>query len=76
MSMTPITNGWSYSPPRPSTTGGLEKRKHTVALKDYEASRGKVAAIQSRLNRTIESIRENPAYSDPGRRAEMARATL
>ena len=47
-----------------------------MALKDYEAARGKVAAIQSRLNRTIEAIRNNKAYSDSGRRAEMARATL
>ncbi len=47
-----------------------------MALKDYEASRGKVAGIQNRLNQTVESIRNNKAYSDSGRRAEMAKATL
>ena len=47
-----------------------------MALKHYEESRGKVSRIQSRLNQTIEDIRNNRSYSESGRRAEMAKATL
>jgi hypothetical protein len=47
-----------------------------MALKHYEESRGKVSRIQSRLNQTIDDIRNNRSYSEAGRRAEMAKATL
>ena len=47
-----------------------------MALKNYEESRGKITRIQSRLNQTIEDIGNNRSYSDSGRRAEMAKATL
>lgn len=47
-----------------------------MAIEGYEEPRGKVARIQSRLNQTIEDIGNNRSYSDSGRRAEMAKATL
>ena len=47
-----------------------------MAIEGYEEPRGKVARIQSRLNQTIEDIRNNRSYSDSGRRAELAKATL
>ena len=47
-----------------------------MAIKDYGDARGKVAGIQNRLNQTITDIRSNPSYSEQGRRAELAKATL
>jgi hypothetical protein len=47
-----------------------------MGLKQYDEARQKVAAIQQRLDSTIREVRDNRAYSDSGRRGEMARAVL
>ena len=52
------------------------KIANALALKNYQQSRGQITRIQSRLNQTIEDIRNNRSYSDSGRRAEMAKATF
>ncbi|OYN78897.1 hypothetical protein [Mycolicibacterium sphagni] len=42
----------------------------------YDEHHRRIASIQSRLDNTIESLRNNSSLSDRGRRAEMARATV
>jgi hypothetical protein len=47
-----------------------------MALSQYDESREKVAAIQSRLNQTCQEIRGDRHLSDSGRRGLMSEATL
>jgi hypothetical protein len=47
-----------------------------MALKDYEEVRGRISRIQQRLNAELETIRQTQAYSDHGRKVEMAKLTV
>jgi hypothetical protein len=47
-----------------------------MSVDSYEESRTKIRGIQSRLDRTVESLRSNTSLSEKGRRVEMAKATV
>lgn len=47
-----------------------------MAIKGYDEARREVAAIQHRLNGEVKTIRDNPTFTDQGRRVEMAKVTL
>ena len=65
-----------HPPTTPETHRLTRKERHRNVLSDYDGQKAAVARIQRRLDGQLDTIRNTRAYSDTGRKTEMAKAVL